>query len=99
MMLTDDIEVLNADCMDIMRQYPDKHFDVAVVDPPYGINIGTVIGGGANRLVKVGGEKLSRPKVIGGLMTHKSPIKNTLKSWQGSAVNRLYGVAIISLSI
>ena len=27
----------NADCMDIMKQYPDKHFDLAIVDPPYGI--------------------------------------------------------------
>ena len=26
------------DCMDVMRQYPDKHFDLAIVDPPYGIN-------------------------------------------------------------
>ena len=29
----------NADCMDIMKQYPDKHFDLAIVDPPYGIDI------------------------------------------------------------
>jgi len=29
----------NADCMDIMKQYPDKHFDLAIVDPPYGIKI------------------------------------------------------------
>lgn len=27
------------DCMDGMREYPDKYFDLAVVDPPYGINI------------------------------------------------------------
>lgn len=26
------------DCMDGMKQYPDKFFDVAIVDPPYGIN-------------------------------------------------------------
>lgn len=26
----------NADCMEIMREYPDKYFDLAVVDPPYG---------------------------------------------------------------
>jgi site-specific DNA-methyltransferase (adenine-specific) len=25
--------------MDIMKQYPDKYFDLAVVDPPYGIGI------------------------------------------------------------
>jgi site-specific DNA-methyltransferase (adenine-specific) len=27
------------DCMDLMAQYPDKYFDLAVVDPPYGINV------------------------------------------------------------
>jgi site-specific DNA-methyltransferase (adenine-specific) len=26
----------NADCMEIMSRYPDKWFDLAVVDPPYG---------------------------------------------------------------
>ena len=26
------------DCMEGMKQYPDKYFDLAVVDPPYGIN-------------------------------------------------------------
>jgi site-specific DNA-methyltransferase (adenine-specific) len=25
-----------ADCMDLMAKYPDGHFDLAVVDPPYG---------------------------------------------------------------
>lgn len=28
-------EVFNEDCMDVMRRYPDKYFDLAVVDPPY----------------------------------------------------------------
>lgn len=27
----------NMDCMDLMAQYPDKHFELAIVDPPYGI--------------------------------------------------------------
>lgn len=27
----------NRDCMEIMKEYPDKYFDLAVVDPPYGI--------------------------------------------------------------
>lgn len=27
----------NMDCMEGMKQYPDKYFDIAVVDPPYGI--------------------------------------------------------------
>lgn len=28
------------DCMALMRRYPDGHFDLAIVDPPYGINVG-----------------------------------------------------------
>ena len=26
----------NMDCMDAMKQFPDKFFDLAIVDPPYG---------------------------------------------------------------
>ena len=33
------IKLYNADCMDVMKKYPDKYFDLAVVDPPYGIGI------------------------------------------------------------
>lgn len=32
------IELLNTDCMDYMATLPDKAFDLAIVDPPYGIN-------------------------------------------------------------
>lgn len=32
-------EVFNEDCMIGMARYPDKYFDLAVVDPPYGIGI------------------------------------------------------------
>lgn len=32
----------NMDCMDEMVKYPDGFFDLAVVDPPYGIGIGTM---------------------------------------------------------
>lgn len=32
-------EVFNEDCMVGMSRYPDKHFDLAIVDPPYGIGI------------------------------------------------------------
>lgn len=33
------LSLYHADCMDVMRQFPDKHFDLAIVDPPYGIGI------------------------------------------------------------
>ena len=33
------IELLNIDCMEYMATVPDKYFDLAIVDPPYGIGI------------------------------------------------------------
>lgn len=33
------IELLNVDCMEYMRGLPDKAFELAIVDPPYGINV------------------------------------------------------------
>ena len=30
-------QILHADCMDIMKDIPDKWFELAIVDPPYGI--------------------------------------------------------------
>jgi site-specific DNA-methyltransferase (adenine-specific) len=38
-MKTDLLDIRHADCMDLMREYPDGHFDLAIVDPPYGIGI------------------------------------------------------------
>ena len=33
------ITLYNADCMDILKQTPDKYYSLALVDPPYGIGI------------------------------------------------------------
>ena len=33
-----DFGFYNMDCMAGMREFPDKYFDLAIVDPPYGIN-------------------------------------------------------------
>lgn len=33
------IKLLNIDCMEYMATVPDKYFDLAIVDPPYGIGI------------------------------------------------------------
>jgi len=37
MMKTDLLDIRLMDCMALMREFPDKHFDLAIVDPPYGI--------------------------------------------------------------
>ena len=42
--------VYNADCQEIMKQFADKYFDLAIVDPPYGINAANMqMGSSPNR--------------------------------------------------
>ena len=31
-------KVIQGDCLDIMRQIPDKSVDLVITDPPYGLN-------------------------------------------------------------
>lgn len=33
------IQLVNADCMEVMRTMPDNVFDLAICDPPYGLGI------------------------------------------------------------
>ena len=35
--VTDKITLYNCDCMEYMKNIPDKYFDLAICDPPYGI--------------------------------------------------------------
>lgn len=46
MNLTDKLTITNEDNMELMKRYPDNYFDLAIVDPPYGIDMdGGKIGG------------------------------------------------------
>ena len=38
------IELFNEDCMAVMARYPDNYFDLACVDPPYGISVNVSMG-------------------------------------------------------
>lgn len=40
MKINDNIEITNENNLDLMKRYSDKYFDLAIVDPPYGIGIG-----------------------------------------------------------
>jgi site-specific DNA-methyltransferase (adenine-specific) len=63
----------NIDCMEGMAEYPDKHFDLAIVDPPYGNKIdsrnkirnGGPFGGIKNlkKYGKMGGDNLINAKI------------------------------------
>ena len=46
-----DFGFYNMDCMEGMKQFPDKFFDLAIVDPPYG---GVTLGGYATNKISGG---------------------------------------------
>jgi site-specific DNA-methyltransferase (adenine-specific) len=46
MKLTDKITITNEDNMELMARYPDNYFDLAIVDPPYGLGKAVVNSGG-----------------------------------------------------
>jgi site-specific DNA-methyltransferase (adenine-specific) len=45
MKITENIEITNEDNMLLMARYPDNYFDLAIVDPPYGLGNKTTQGG------------------------------------------------------
>ena len=46
-------EVFNEDCITVMKRYPDKFFDLAVVDPPYGIGANKMqLGNGKRKIYR-----------------------------------------------
>lgn len=53
-----DFGFYNMDCMEGMKQFPDKFFDIAVVDPPYG---GVTQGG-----------YMKNAKITGGVAKHNN---------------------------
>ena len=65
-----DMKLINADCMEVMKEYPDKYFDLAIVDPPYGI--------GASKDNSVYGKSGKSNTFKSKLKKHKS------KSWDES---------------
>ena len=47
--------VYNEDCVEALKRFPDKYFDLAIVDPPYGIDIAEKLANGW--VSKAGGTK------------------------------------------
>lgn len=45
-----DFGFYNMDCMDGMKEFPDGFFDLAIVDPPYGINADKMTMGSGNHI-------------------------------------------------
>lgn len=79
--------------MEAMREYPDLYFDLAVVDPPYGINVtarharGALVGGqpdpSAVKMIGESAKALSRPRFIMRSTTAPRRTRNISGSWHG----------------
>jgi site-specific DNA-methyltransferase (adenine-specific) len=54
MKVTDKITITQEDNMLLMARYPDNYFDLAIVDPPYGINAGKMTMGSGKHKFKQG---------------------------------------------
>lgn len=59
------ISLTNEDCIALMKRYPDKYFDLAIVDPPYGIGFSHYVRSGHNA----------------GHQTRKRHVKDGKKKW------------------
>lgn len=71
-------QIILADCMDIMRDIPDKYFELAIVDPPYGI--------GESKKVNSRGEKV---KQRNGTYSHV-PYKYKKSDWDNNKPDKKY---------
>ena len=76
--------VYNEDCMAVMSRYPDKYFDLAVVDPPYGI--GESKSNFESRGVSSEKWKRAKPKIY------------TKKEWDNEAPNAEYWQELFRVS-
>ncbi|GAF81386.1 unnamed protein product, partial [marine sediment metagenome] len=73
-------KLYNMDCMEGMKAFPDKYFDLAIVDPPYGIGInknGHTLAGSGN--FKGGNFNVAARKYKGGEWDSESPKKEYYK--------------------
>lgn len=76
--------VTNEDCMELMSRYPDKYFDLTIVDPPYGIN--------APKMTM--SSNLNRKDMKGGVSTAQK-LKGRLNTGSGKLKNRLLNTSNI----
>ncbi len=52
-------KIIHADCMDVMKDIPDNYFELAIVDPPYGIKRFMATDGGNSKKITCFGNNAS----------------------------------------
>ena len=69
----------NEDCLQAMKTFPDNYFDLAIVDPPYGLG---------NKVVNSGG-RFEKYKTANGNWDNKTPNKNYFKELMRVSKNQI----------
>lgn len=73
------MDIRNVDCMEMMKEFPDNHFDLAIVDPPYGINAPKMsMGSNPNRKDMSGSVSVAQRLSKGRLNSGGGKLKNRL---------------------
>ena len=75
---TDKIEVTNEDNMVLMARYPDNHFELSIVDPPYGLGDRLIKGGAKGGMGSL--RKLADNKIVN--WDNETPNANFFKELQ-----------------
>jgi site-specific DNA-methyltransferase (adenine-specific) len=75
--------------MEYMRKMKDKEYDLAICDPPYGINIGTSIGGG-KPFGNSGRGSIIMPKIYRGFDDSQIPEKDYFKESMRVTTNQIF---------
>ena len=78
----DNITIYNADCMEVMKQYEDDYFDLAVCDVPYGLKMDSR---GMNGRQSKGRHKVTQSQYMD-------------KEWDSSAPDRSYFIELQRVS-
>jgi site-specific DNA-methyltransferase (adenine-specific) len=83
MNVTDKIRLHHVDCMEFMRGLPDKYYDLAIVDPPYGINLADWDSETPNKEYFEELFRVSKNQIIGGgnYFVDKIPITEAWICW------------------
>lgn len=101
-----DFGYYNMDCMDGMKEFPDQYFDLAVVDPPYGINAPNMSMGsnkkrkGKNQYPGIStAEKIRKGRLNQGSGKLKKRALNTMDcSWDSEPPDKSYFEEIFRVS-
>lgn len=81
------IQLVNADCMEVMRTMPDNAFDLAICDPPYGLGID-----GQKECICKNPKHNRKQHDKKGWDKLPPPPPNTSRNFKGSARTKSFGV-------